>query len=210
MIDELSLASQRDVSRETLGRLERFRELICYESERQNLIGRSTIEELWSRHILDSAQLCRFGLNGSRWLDVGSGAGLPGMVLAILLPDRVTLVEPRRLRAEFLQRCVSDLELRNVEVIAAKVERVDGLYDVITARAVAALHRIFALTHRLSQPGTRWVLPKGRSGAMELAEARRSWQGDFRVEPSITEGDAVIVLAEKLEPRRGRRGEGDR
>ena len=203
MINEIRRTSGRDVSRETFGRLERYAELLTGENQRQNLVAKSTLESLWTRHILDSAQLLRFAPAGGSWADIGSGAGLPGIVLALLSDQSITLIEPRRLRAEFLQRCVDDLVLPNATVTCAKVERVSGSFDVITARAVTSAARIFAIAGHLSHPGTLWVLPKGRSGAKELAEARRAWQGRLWSEPSITEGDAVILLAEGVKPRGG-------
>jgi 16S rRNA (guanine527-N7)-methyltransferase len=203
MIAEISRASGADVSRETWGRLERYVALLTDESARQNLIAKSTLEHLWSRHILDSAQLLRFDRGGGSWADIGSGAGLPGIVVAILSGRPVTLIEPRRLRAEFLQHCVNELSLPVATVVCAKVERVKGSFDLITARAVAPVDRIFAISEHLSHSETRWVLPKGRSGANELAEAQRSWQGRIWTEPSMTEADAVIVLAEGIRPRGG-------
>ena len=203
MIAELSRACGRDVSRETLEKLELYAALLTEENSRQNLIAKSTLDDLWERHILDSAQLLRFGPPNGSWADIGSGAGLPGIVLAILSRSSISLIEPRRLRAEFLSRCVEELRLANAEVHCAKVERVRGPFDVITARAVASASKTFEMALHLSHPGTRWVLPKGRSGAKELAEAKRAWQGRFWTEPSITEGDAVILLAEGVRPRGG-------
>jgi 16S rRNA (guanine527-N7)-methyltransferase len=139
----------------------------------------------------------------SRWLDVGSGAGLPGIVLAILSGEPILLVEPRRLRANFLRRCVNQLDPLDVEVACSKVEQVTGSFDVVTARAVATADRLLAMTLHLSHPGTRWVLPKGRSGAKELADVRRAWQGRFRAEVSITDPEAVVLVAEGVKPRGG-------
>jgi len=201
VIEELSTAIGYDVPRETLARLETYAELLRSENERQNLIARSTVEQLWSRHILDSAQLLRHMPSGGRRIDLGSGAGLPGLVIAILSPAPITLVEPRRLRAEFLSGCAERLNLDNVVVVQAKAERVGGSYDVITARAVASVDHLFAAARHLSHPGTIWVLPKGRSGELELAQARQAWQGRFSLEPSITEGDAVIVVASGVTAR---------
>ena len=125
------------------------------------------------------------------------------MVIGIITGDPITLVEPRRLRADFLQRCVDELCLPDVLVIAAKVERAEGQYDVITARAVASLDVVLGLTYRLSHERTRWVLPKGRSAARELAEVEGKWQGRFAMVPSITDEDAAIVVVEQLRPKSG-------
>lgn len=163
----------------------------------QNLIARSTLDEVWDRHIVDSAQLVRFEPGvGSAWLDIGSGAGLPGLVIALLVDGPVTLVEPRRLRAEFLQSAAEKLGLATrVEVQQAKVERLAGRFDVITARAVASLSRLLEISSHLSTKKTVWALPKGRSALTELAEARRAWQGVFHVEQSVTDEDSYIVVA---------------
>ncbi|URD60196.1 16S rRNA (guanine(527)-N(7))-methyltransferase RsmG [Sphingomonas sp. KRR8] len=205
MIEKVAAAAGSSVSRETMERLEHYVHLLLDENNRQNLIAASTAEDVWMRHVVDSAQLLRF-MPAGRHLDVGSGAGLPGLVLTILSEAPITMVEPRRLRAEFLQRCINELDLRHATVQQAKVERVSGKFDTITARAVAAIERLFAVAHHLSHPQTVWVLPKGRSGQMELAAARSSWQGHFRTEPSITEGEAVIVIASGVSPRRKGRG----
>lgn len=210
MIDQLRTVSGRDVSRETVARVERYCGMVEAETRQQNLVARSTLGDFWTRHIFDSAQLCAYAQPGSRWLDIGSGAGLPGVVIALLTNDPVTLVEPRKLRAAFLQRCVDELALDAVEVIPAKVEKLDERFDAITARAVASIDVLLGLSHRLSHAKTRWILPKGRSGAIELAEAKHNWQGRFRTVPSVTDEEAVIVLAEGIEPAHGPRGRAQR
>jgi 16S rRNA (guanine527-N7)-methyltransferase len=186
-----------DVSRETKALLDRYVALLLEENQRQNLIARSTVEEIWDRHIVDSAQLVRFAPRpDSSWLDIGSGAGLPGLVIAILAEGPVTLLEPRKLRAEFLHQAADALGLANrVTVHAAKVERITGRFDVITARAVAPLDALLRISQHLSTDKTTWVLPKGKSAQTELDEARRAWQGSFRLEPSVTSGEAAILVA---------------
>lgn len=198
MIDRIATVSGMNVSRETFSRLEQYVALLLDESERQNLIARSTMGDVWNRHILDSAQLIRFASPGSTWADIGAGGGLPGIVIAILTDCPVLLIEPRRLRAEFLSRCIDRLGLTDVLVRQAKVEHVHGQTDVITARAFAPLDRLLLLTRHLSHPWTRWVLPKGRNAATELEQAARSWQGHFRTEPSLTADDASIIVADRL------------
>lgn len=202
MIERLERVAGRPVSRETFGKLEAYAALLGDESSKQNLVSASTLADLWNRHILDSAQLVRFEPRaGASWLDIGSGAGLPGIVIACLVDGPVTLVEPRRLRADFLHRTAESLRLR-VNVLACKVERAEGRFDVITARAVANLSRLLKLSHHLSTTKTVWALPKGRSAQQELAEARRSWQGDFRVERSVTDADSWIVVATGIRARK--------
>ena len=202
MIDRLSAAAGSDVSRETYEKLARFAALIVEGNQTQNLIAPASVPELWDRHILDGAQL--FGLGGGGgWCDVGSGPGLPGLVIAILGGTPMTLIEPRRLRADFLRFAVGELDLRDVLVEQAKVEKVTGKYDRITARAVARLDRLFAMAGHLAHDETRWVLPKGETVKSELDEARRTWQGSFRLVPSQTHSQAAIVVAEHVR-RRGK------
>jgi 16S rRNA (guanine527-N7)-methyltransferase len=195
-----------DVPRETFEQLGHYVGLLLQENERQNLIARSTVDEVWERHIVDSAQIIPFAPRpDSSWLDIGSGAGLPGLVIAILAKGPVTLVEPRRLRADFLERAAESLELtQRVRVHNAKVERISGRFDVITARAVASFEALLRISSHLSTDKTRWLCPKGKSAQSELDEARRTWQGEFRLEPSRTDPAAAIIIAEHVR-RRGKR-----
>lgn len=191
------------VSRETLETLDAFVSLLLDENQRQNLISPGSIEHLWDRHILDAAQLLSLAGGLGRWADIGSGPGLPGMVIAILGGTPMTLIEPRKLRADFLRRCIATLGIAQVDVTDKKVERVGGKFDIITARAVAKLDRLFEMAGHLAHDGTKWVLPKGQSVKSELDDARRTWQGDFRLVPSRTHPDAAIVVAEHVR-RRGK------
>jgi len=203
MIDQLGTVVGRDVSRETFDRLDQFANLLVRENERQNLVSLASLEELWSRHILDGAQLLRLAGDPGSWCDVGSGPGLPGLVIAILGGKPMTLVEPRRLRAEFLLRAVEELGLQQVSVQQCKAETVEGKFDFITARAVARLDKLLAITAHLARDGTKWILPKGESVKSELDEARLTWQGSFRLVPSQTHSQAAIVVAERIR-RRGK------
>ena len=200
MID-LATAVARNVPRETIEKLERFAALIREENERQNLVSRATLDNLWERHIVDSAQLVRYG-RGS-WLDVGSGAGLPGLVIACLVDGPVALVEPRRLRAEFLQRAAADLDLA-VAVHLSKAEALRGRFDSITARAVASADKLLRLSAHLAHSGTRWILPKGKSAQSELAEARLNWQCEARVEPSLTDPESAILVLSEVRAKKKR------
>ena len=194
MIGAVERAVGRPVSRETFDKLDAYAALVREENARQNLVSGTTLDALWERHIIDSAQLARFEPHaGASWVDLGSGAGLPGIVLACIAVGPVTLVEPRRLRAEFLHKVVAALDLP-AKVLASKAERVSGTFDVITARAVAPLSKLLEISHHLSTGKTVWVLPKGRTALGELADARRAWQGAFHVEQSITDAEALIVV----------------
>ena len=195
-----------EVSRGTSAVLDGYVTALLAENRRQNLISAATEGEIWDRHIRDSAQLLSFAQRDfESWVDVGSGAGLPGLVVAILSGKSTTLVEPRAKRVEFLRQMVVDLGLANVRVVAGSAAAVHDTFDVVSARAVAPLDRLFGLTLHLAHDGTRFVFPKGRAANSELEVANRTWQGDIRLEPSQTSDEASIVVAEHVR----RRGQDD-
>lgn len=198
------LANVLAVPRETFEKLDLFVALLREEAARQNLIAASTFGSIWSRHIVDSAQLLRLaGAERDRWLDLGSGAGFPGLIIALLSEARVTLVEERRKRAEFLGNVAQHLAIADrVNVAHSRVEALPAAeFDIISARAFAPLDRLLALGHRFVRPDTLWLLPKGRSAASELEAVRGSWQGMFRIEPSVTDAEAAIIVATGVRPR---------
>jgi 16S rRNA (guanine527-N7)-methyltransferase len=186
-----------DVSRETMERLDGFAALLRQENEGQNLVSRASLDHLWLRHIADSAQLLRFAPSPTaNWVDLGTGAGFPGLIVALLHKGPVTLVEERRLRADFLHRAAESLGVA-VEIVAGKAERLPRRpFDVISARAFAPLGRLLQLGTALSTAKSIWLLPKGRSAQTELEALDPSWQGDFRLEPSVTDPEARIIVAE--------------
>jgi len=197
-----------NVPRETMARLDAFAALLRSENQRQNLVARASLHALWHRHIMDSAQLLRFSpRSGARagWVDLGTGAGFPGLIVAALRQGPVTLIEERTLRVEFLRRAAALLGIsERIEIVGRKIERVDARrFEVISARAFAPLTRLFELGLRFSTDKTRWILPKGRNARSELEAARSSWQGDFRIEPSLTDPDAGIIVAEGVKRKRG-------
>lgn len=200
MIERLSDAIGRNVSRETFAKIELYVDLLRAEARRQNLVSPSTLETVWERHILDSAQLVRFEpRSGARWCDVGSGAGLPGIVVSVIVDGPVTLIEPRKLRADFLRTVVQELGLASrVAVHCDKVERVQGAFDVITGRAVAALDQFLGMSHHLSSEETVWALPKGRNAQTELAQARLNWHCDVSVEQSCTDPESQILVLTRV------------
>lgn len=176
-------------------KLARLVQLVIEESARQNLISAASVAHIRERHIDDSLQLLPLCAPGPL-LDIGSGAGFPGLVLACARDDATMLVEPRAKRATFLRDAALALDLPLVTVNACKVERVAAPpFATISARAVASLDRLFAMAGHLADPDTRWVLPKGRSAAAELAEARATWHGEFELIPSRGDPHAAIVVA---------------
>lgn len=200
--------AEHDVPRETLARIDTFIAILTEEMRRQNLIAESTLPHIWARHIVDSAQLLPLAPASARtWLDLGSGAGFPGLLIAMIDPEKqVMLVESRRKRIDFLGRAAESLGLaERVTVMGSRLESIDSrAFDVISARAFAPLDRLLPLAHRFSTVKTRWLLPKGKSTASELEAIRGSWQGSFQVVASATDPDAAIIVAEEVQPR-GRR-----
>lgn len=186
-----------------MDRLSQLVALLLEENEKQNLVARGTLPHVWTRHIVDSAQLLhvsRGTLPDGPWLDLGTGAGFPGLAVAALQPDRiVTLVDSRRLRTEWLQRAADALGLVNVRVVLSRVEDLPSdPHAVISARAFAPLDKLVTLSARFSTPDTLWLLPKGAGAPHELQMLPESWRHMFHVEQSLTDPDAGIILGRLL------------
>jgi len=200
--ETLAATTGVDVSRETFDRLATYVDLLIAENERQNLIAANSVPDVWTRHIADSLQLASLAPTAKSWLDIGSGPGLPGLVLAIATGASTLLVEPRRLRTSFLERVVATLDLRDVRIVTATLAAVKpAQFDAITARAVASLDKLLMMTRPCSHPNTGLVRPKGRSAAEEVETARRTWQGRFEIVPSRTDASAGIVVARDVRRR---------
>lgn len=192
------LVSTRVVSRETLERLYAYEALVRKGQASQNLVSASTMPAFWSRHIVDSAQLVRLGRDGC-WLDIGSGAGIPGLVTAILTGQPTLLVEPRARRAEFLCEVVEALDLTHVTVVASTVQKlVSGPVDNLTARAVAALPALVRMAAPFARDDTVWILPKGKTAQSELASLPPAWQGDWQLHESVTDPDSKILIGRNV------------
>ncbi|WP_341704786.1 16S rRNA (guanine(527)-N(7))-methyltransferase RsmG [Ferrovibrio sp.] len=202
-----------------LARLESYAALLAKWQAAINLVAANTLPDLWARHMLDSAQLLPLAPPGTaRWLDLGSGGGFPGLVIAALGADRgitsVHLVESDQRKATFLREAARAMALpmgdRGVTVHVKRIEAVEpaalhaamgGPPDVISARALAALEALLPLAHRLAGPETLYVFPKGRQAGDELTAARRYWTiRDLARLPSQTDPDARIVTIRGLEP----------
>jgi 16S rRNA (guanine527-N7)-methyltransferase len=195
------------VPRETCDRLSLFLSFLKEEALSQNLVARSTLETLWSRHVVDSAQLIPLASPAKgEWVDLGSGAGFPGLIVAAITGAQITLVEERRKRVEFLARAIDILGIAGTtSIFPGRAETIPAAtFDVISARAFAPLEKLFAIAARLSRPETIWLLPKGRSAQAELDAARLTWQGVFRLEPSVTDPDSAILIARNVRPREQR------
>lgn len=184
--------------------LERFADQLCVANIAQNLVASATLPAVWRRHIADSAQLLdHVSRETGLWLDLGSGAGFPGLVIAIMQPDReMALIESRKLRIQWLTSAIAQLGLRRCRVLAQDVRRVDTIEaSVISARAFAPLPRLIELSARFSTNRTDWVLPKGRTAAQDVASLPQPVRTRFHVKQSVTDPDAKIAVAKgKLEP----------
>ncbi len=192
-----------DVSRETKGRLEAYEAALRKWSARINLVSARDIDDLSTRHIVDSAQLWALApKNAKTWVDIGSGGGLPGMVIAILAteknPDlRVTFVESDQRKAAFLSTTSRDLNL-SARTISARIENLRPLKaDVISARALAPLRKLIDYAHPHLVTGGLCLFPKGISHADEIAEARSDWHFSCEVIPSATLAGAAILKIAK-------------
>jgi 16S rRNA (guanine527-N7)-methyltransferase len=197
-------AERFPVSRETLARLEAYAELLTRWSARINLVGRDTLPDLWRRHILDSAQLYRFVPGSAQSLiDLGSGAGLPGLILAILGIPGVELVEADSRKAAFLREAArvtgTEVAIRSCRIQAMPPHPV----DVITARACAPLDRLVDLAAPFLAPDTVCLFPKGERHNEELTLARKAWTMDASVEQSLSDRRGVVLRLQQVarEPR---------
>lgn len=181
-------------------RLEALSAALIKENQRQNLISRPSEAQMWVRHIADSAQLLRFvprETPSRPWLDLGTGAGFPGLVIAALRPEwKIVLVESRARRVEWLEHMVRELDLGNCRVEGRRLELVEPFKaSVISARAFAPLEKLLSLSAPFSTKATTYLLPKGRSAAQELQAMPRKIRGMFHVEQSLTDEEAGIIVS---------------
>jgi 16S rRNA (guanine527-N7)-methyltransferase len=182
---------------EAIERLERLVAMLREENTRQNLVSASSLEHVWVRHIADSAQLLHVSREtAGPWLDLGTGAGFPGLVVAACRPELdVRMVESRRRRIEWLERAVTELGLNESRVEPCRLEDAETFSArVISARAFAPLPRLVALAARFSTHQTLWLLPKGRNGQKELDEMPKRTREMFHVERSLTDAESVILV----------------
>jgi 16S rRNA (guanine527-N7)-methyltransferase len=194
------------VSRETLARLEAYAELLVRWSARINLIGRDTIADLWRRHILDSAQLQAFlPAAAASLIDLGSGAGLPGLVLAILGVPGVELVEADSRKSAFLREAARITEV-TATIRPCRIEAVpQHPVDVITARACAPLDRLLGLAERFFGPSSECLFLKGERVEDELTLAREHWTMTASLYQSRSDPRGVVLRLQRIarEPGHG-------
>jgi 16S rRNA (guanine527-N7)-methyltransferase len=197
------------VSRETAERLDRFVALLLQWQRTTNLIAPSTIAHLWTRHVADSLQLIDLAPDARIWIDLGSGGGFPGVVVACALADRegamVHLVESNTKKAAFLreaQRVVQAPVTVHAERIEAFAARFTGRADVVTARALAPLKALLDQSFPLlGTSGATALFPKGENAQLELGEARKVWNIKVNLVPSRTDPAARIVVIGELVKR---------
>lgn len=192
----------QDVPRETLAQFDAYAALLVEWQGRMNLVGPATLPDVWSRHFDDSAQLVPLAAEGP-WLDIGAGAGFPGLVAAILGAGPVHLVESTAKKCAFLHAVIEALGLGDralVHQVRVEALPVFGV-ATIAARACAPLSRLFEWGQRFARPDTRWLLPKGATHAAEIASARLAWAFDYELVPSRTEPAARIVVATNVRRR---------
>ena len=197
------------VPRETIHRLTRYAEILAQWQKRTNLVSPSTLPALWSRHFADLAQLCGLAPKARLWLDLGSGAGFPGLVVSIIqagTPDfHMHLVESNRKKCAFLAEVVRETKAP-VDIHAMRIEELAECAqslkpDVVSARALAPLPRLFELAAPFFGERTKGLFPKGREAEAEIAAAQEDWEFAFRLYPSLTAKDSHIVEVTELRPR---------
>ncbi len=185
--------AETDCSSETLDKFKIYARLLQDWTKRINLVADSTLPMLWHRHFLDSAQLFPLVTNLShRVVDVGSGAGFPGLVLAMLGMPHVTLIERDTRKAAFLRTVLVETGTR-AELINMAAAEVKNSFDVVTSRALASVAEILDLTAHMQKPATQYLLLKGKNLDPELVEAHKEWDWQAVKMRSLTDADGVIV-----------------
>ena len=185
-------ARDTSVSRETLDRLQAYADLLERWNKTTNLVAASTLPDLWRRHFLDSAQVARFVAEGGV-TDLGSGAGFPGLVLAILAIPDIHLVESDQKKVAFLREAAR-ITGAKVTIHPQRIEALPAIPTVhITSRALASVSEILGLAAPKALPNAKFVLLKGQNVGVELTEARKSWRMTLRQHPSLSHPSGVIL-----------------
>lgn len=205
-IDTFSRFSK--VSRETLSSLKKYEEIIIESNKTLNLIGKSSIPKIWERHILDSFQVIDFiDKNEKTLIDLGSGAGFPGLVISILSKDRkiplkVKLIEKSSKKAKFLKKLIDEFQL-NAEVINKNIfeypKKLSG--DVFLARAFKPLKIILPFIHNKVENWKKIFVFLGKTGKNELLQASKSWHIEYKQRMSVTSSDSIILQINKVKKK---------
>jgi 16S rRNA (guanine527-N7)-methyltransferase len=206
--DKAAALALTPVSRETAARLDRFVDLLMEWQTKTNLVAPSTLANLWTRHISDSLQLMVIAPAAKTWADLGSGGGFPGVVLACALAEtpgaRVHLVERNAKKAAFLRealRITGSPGTVHLADIGDNVDRITGLVDCVTARAVAPLHQLLGFAEPLVRSGAKALFLKGQDVEAELTEATKYWNIGHTLHASRTGGQGWIVELDRIERR---------
>jgi 16S rRNA (guanine527-N7)-methyltransferase len=188
-----------NVSRETFKRLELYADLLFKWQKKINLVSTDSLKDLWRRHFLDSAQLFFHAPQSSRvWVDLGSGAGFPGMVLAIMGVREMHLIEASEKKCAFLRE-VARITETNVVIHRGRIESVPPFAaDVVTARALLPLNKLIFLARRFTLPKTVCLFLKGKNVVSELTEATKYWSMSIEYIPSLSDPSGIILRIEKL------------
>jgi 16S rRNA (guanine527-N7)-methyltransferase len=208
--DPAAFADRFGVSRETLEKLKTYEALLRRWQPTINLVAPSTLENAWERHFADSAQLLALApADALRWLDLGSGAGFPGLVLAIMLTERkgakVALIESDSRKAAFLAEIARktgapvDILCKRIETAATQAKL--SPFEVVTARALAPLPRLLSLARPYISPTTVGVFPKGREAEAEIEAAREGFEFDVALTPSLTDAQGQILVVTALQAK---------
>ena len=193
------------VSRETITSLKKYEDILIKANKTLNLVGKSTIKDIWTRHFLDSVQVIDFiDKNNKTLVDLGSGAGFPGLVLAIALKDRkiplkTKLIEKSPKKVKFLKNIIKELQL-NVEVINKNIldEPIKFIDDIFVARAFKPLGTILELIHNKAKNWKKIFVFLGKTGQSELLHVSKSWNIKYKQRMSVTSTDSIIIEINKL------------
>lgn len=191
------------VSRETIERLESFSALTAKWTKKINLIAKSTVPDIWNRHIVDSAQIYQHAGTAQHWVDIGSGGGFPAIVAAIIAKEhhpetRFTLIESDARKCTFLRTAGRELDL-NLYVITQRIEETEPQgADIVSARALGSFANLLPLLERHLSPTGTALLMKGETYAQEIAEVSSDWDFDLTEYPSITNPDSRILSLKRI------------
>ena len=196
------------VSRETITSLKKYENLLVEANKSLNLVGHSTVKDIWTRHFLDSVQVIDFiDENDKTLIDLGSGAGFPGLVLAITLKDRkiplkIKLLEKSPKKVKFLRDLINELRL-DVEVINQNVmaDQKKLLEDVFVARAFKPLKIILQLIHNKAENWKKIFIFLGKTGKSELLQASKSWDIEYKQRVSVTSNDSTVIEINRLKKK---------
>ncbi len=196
------------VSRETITSLKEYEDFLVKSNNNLNLIGKSTVKEIWNRHFLDSAQVIDFiDKNDKSLIDLGSGAGFPGLVLSIILKDRkipikIKLVEKSPKKTKFLREIIKKLDL-DTDVINKNIlkDPMEFHDDIFVARAFKPLEIILELIHNKAKNWKKIFIYLGKTGKSELLQASKTWDIEYKQRVSVTNNDSIVIEINKLEKK---------